>query len=145
METMEKTLIIFKPDCLRKRLMGTVLGRFERAGFTIAGCKMVKLEPELLKEHYAHLADEPFFPGISAFMESGPVVVMVLEGDNVIRRVRELVGPTDSVQAPAGTIRGDYGDNAMRNVVHASDSLESAQAEIRRFFDEGDFQTTDEG
>ena len=140
METMEKTLIIFKPDCLRKRLMGTVLGRFERAGFTIAGCKMAKLEPDLLKEHYAHLADEPFFPGISAFMESGPVVVMILEGENVIRKVRELVGPTDSVLAPTGTIRGDYGDNAMRNVVHASDSLESAQAEIRRFFNQDDFQ-----
>ena len=102
--------------------MGTVLGRFERAGFTIAGCKMAKLEPDLLKEHYAHLADEPFFPGISAFMESGPVVVMILEGDDVIRKVRELVGPTDSVQA------------------HASDSMESARAEIRRFFNEGDFQ-----
>ena len=145
METMEKTLIIFKPDCLRKRLMGTVLGRFERAGFTIAGCKMAKLEPQLLKEHYAHLADEPFFPGISAFMESGPVVVMILEGDDVIRKVRELVGPTDSVQAPTGTIRGDYGDNAMRNILHASDSPESAQAEIRRFFKEGDFQIKDEG
>ena len=125
--------------------MGTVLGRFERAGFTIAGCKMAKLEPQLLKEHYAHLADEPFFPGISAFMESGPVVVMILEGENVIRKVRELVGPTDSVQAPTGTIRGDYGDNAMRNILHASDSLESAQAEIRRFFDDHDFQIKDEG
>ena len=125
--------------------MGTVLGRFERAGFTIAGCKMAQLEPDLLRQHYAHLADEPFFPGISAFMESGPVVVMILEGENVIRKVRELVGPTDSVLAPAGTIRGDYGDNAMRNVVHASDSLESAQAEIRRFFNEDDFQITEEG
>lgn len=124
--------------------MGTVLGRFERAGFTIAGCKMAKLEPDLLRQHYAHLADEPFFPGISAFMESGPVVVMILEGENVIRKVRELVGPTDSVLAPAGTIRGDYGDNAMRNVVHASDSLESAQAEIKRFFNEDDFQKTEE-
>ncbi len=123
--------------------MGTVLGRFERAGFTIAGCKMAKLGPNLLKEHYAHLADEPFFPGISAFMESGPVVVMILEGDNVIRKVRELAGPTDSVQAPAGTIRGDYGDNSMRNILHASDSPESAKAEIRRFFNDHDFQITD--
>ncbi len=137
---MEKTLIIFKPDCLKKRLMGMVLGRFERAGFTIAGCKMAKLGPNLLKEHYAHLADEPFFPGISAFMESGPVVVMILEGDNVIKKVRELVGPTDSEKAPAGTIRGDYGYNAMRNVVHASDCPESARAEIKRFFNEDDFQ-----
>lgn len=137
---MEKTLIIFKPDCLKKRIMGTVLDRFERAGFEIAGCKMAKLEPDLLKEHYAHLADKPIFPGISAFMESGPVVVMILQGDNVIKRVREMVGPTDSVHAPTGTIRGDYGYNAMKNVVHASDSLESAQAEIGRFFNDGDFQ-----
>lgn len=120
--------------------MGTVLGRFEREGFTIAGCKMAQLGPDLLKQHYAHLADEPFFPGISAFMESGPVVVMILEGDNVIKKIRKLVGPTDSEKAPAGTIRGDYGDNAMRNVVHASDSPESARAEIRRFFNEDDFQ-----
>ena len=120
--------------------MGTVLGRFEREGFTIAGCKMAQLGPDLLKQHYAHLADEPFFPGISSFMESGPVVVMILEGDNVIKKIRKLVGPTDSEKAAAGTIRGDYGDNAMRNVVHASDSPESARAEIRRFFNEDDFQ-----
>ena len=82
----------------------------------------------------------PSFRGSSAFMESGPVVVMILEGDNVIKKIRKLVGPTDSEKAPAGTIRGDYGDNAMRNVVHASDSPESARAEIRRFFNEDDFQ-----
>ena len=100
---------------------------------------MARLDTDVLKAHYAHLANEPFFPGISAFMASGPVVVMILKGKNVIKRVREMVGPTDSVQAPAGTIRGDYGDNAMRNVVHASDSPESAETEIRLFFKNKDY------
>ncbi len=136
---MEKTLIIFKPDCMRKRLLGTVLSRFENVGFSVAGCKMIQLEPEMLKEHYAHIAALPFFPEMVGFMASEPVLVMILEGDNVIEKVRELLGPTDSAQAPPGTIRGDYGESAMSNVAHASDGPESAEAEIKRFFDDGDF------
>lgn len=136
---MDKTLIIFKPDCIKKQLLGTVLSRFEAAGFSVAGCKMMQLESELLRKHYSHIADQPFFPQIESFMASEPVVVMILEGKGVIEKVRLLLGPTDSTKAPAGTIRGDYGETVMINVVHASDSLESAEAEIKRFFCESDF------
>lgn len=136
---MDKTLIIFKPDCMKKKRMGTILSRFEAEGFSVAGCKMMQLDSELLRIHYAHIADLPFFPEIEEFMSSEPVVVMILEGDGVIGKVRELLGPTDSTKAPAGTIRGDYGETVMINVVHASDSPESAEAEIKRFFNESDF------
>jgi nucleoside-diphosphate kinase len=131
---MEKTLIIFKPDCMEKREVGNVLDRFERAGFSIIGCKMTKLSPEILKEHYAHVAKLPFYPEIEAFMSSRPVIVMALEGASVVAKVRDLLGPTDSRKAPKGTIRGDFGTEMMKNVVHASDSVENAKAEIARFF-----------
>ena len=136
---MDKTLIIFKPDCMKKKLMGTVLSRFEAEGFSVAGCKMMQLDSDLLRIHYAHIADLPFFPEIEDFMSSEPVVVMILEGEGVIGKVRELLGPTDSTKAPEGTIRGDYGETVMINVVHASDSPEAAEAEIQRFFSESDF------
>ena len=131
---MQRTLIIFKPDCMEKRLVGTVLSRFENAGFSIRGCKLMQLTHDLLVEHYAHVADKPFFPEIEKFMSSRPVMVMILEGDQVIDRVRELLGPTDSTKAEKGTIRGDLGTDMMVNVLHASDGPESAEAEIKRFF-----------
>jgi nucleoside-diphosphate kinase len=131
---MEKTLIIFKPDCMEKREVGNVLDRFERAGFSIIGCKMTKLSPTILKEHYAHVAKLPFYPEIETFMSSRPVIVMALEGASVVAKVRDLLGPTDSRKAPKGTIRGDFGTEMMKNVVHASDSVENAKAEIARFF-----------
>ncbi len=131
---MDKTFIIFKPDCMAKGLVGKVLSRFEEAGFSVAAAKMMQLSSEKLREHYAHVADKPFFPEIEAFMGSRPVIVAVLKGDNVVAKVRELLGPTDSTKAPAGTIRGDFGENMMINVVHASDSDENAQIEVDRFF-----------
>ena len=132
---MDKTFIIFKPDCMAKNLVGKVLSRFEEAGFTLAAAKMIQLTPEKLKEHYAHVADKPFFPEIEKFMGSRPVVVAVLKGEGIVAKVRDLLGPTDSTKAPAGTIRGDFGEDMMVNVVHASDSDESAQIEVDRFFD----------
>lgn len=132
---MDKTFIIFKPDCMAKNLVGKVLSRFEEAGFTLAAAKMIQLTPEKLKEHYAHVADKPFFPEIEAFMGSRPVIVAVLKGEGIVAKVRDLLGPTDSTKAPAGTIRGDFGENMMVNVVHASDSDENAQIEVDRFFD----------
>jgi len=131
---MEKTLIILKPDCMERRLCGTVLARFEAAGFEILASKMTRLTTAQLCEHYAHVADKPFYPEIEAFMSSRPVIVAVLVGDNVISRVRELLGPTNSKVAPKGTIRGDFGTEMMRNVCHASDSPAAAEAEVRRFF-----------
>ncbi len=135
---MERTLIIFKPDCMEKRHVGNVLDRFERAGFCIAGCKMVQLTAKVLREHYAHVAGLPFYPEIEKFMSSRPVIVMALEGHSVVRKVRDLLGPTDSRKAPKGTIRGDFGTEMMRNVVHASDTIENAKIELARFFEPRD-------
>jgi nucleoside-diphosphate kinase len=131
---MERSLIIFKPDCMEKRLAGEVLGRFERAGFSVVGSKMMRLTPDLLRAHYAHVADRPFYPEIETFMKSRPVMVMALQGDGVVQRVRDLLGPTDSRKAAKGTIRGDFGTDMMVNVVHASDSVENGQKEVARFF-----------
>ena len=131
---MEKTLIIFKPDCMEQRHVGNVLDRFEKSGFSIVACKMTRLTPKVLREHYAHVADKPFYPEIEKFMSSRPVIVMALEGQSVVSRVRDLLGPTDSRKAPKGTIRGDFGTEMMRNVVHASDSVENAKVELARFF-----------
>jgi nucleoside-diphosphate kinase len=131
---MQKTLIIFKPDCMQQQHVGNVLDRFEKAGFAIVGCKMMRLTPAILREHYAHVADKPFYPEIEAFMSSRSVIVIALQGDQVVQKVRDLLGPTDSRKAPKGTIRGDFGTEMMKNVVHASDSVENAKAEIARFF-----------
>jgi nucleoside-diphosphate kinase len=131
---MQKTFIIFKPDCMEKHLVGTVLQRFEQAGFEVIGCKMMRLSPALLREHYAHVADKPFYPEIEKFMSSRPVIAMALKGDHIVQKVRDLLGPTDSRKAPKGTIRGDFGTEMMKNVVHASDSVENGKIEIARFF-----------
>ncbi len=131
---MEKSLIILKPDCMESRQAGTVIRRFEEAGFDIIACKMISLVPAILREHYAHVADKPFYPEIESFMSSRPVIVMILKGDKVIDRVREILGPTDSQEAAPGTIRGDLGTDKMKNIAHASDGPETASAEIRRFF-----------
>jgi nucleoside-diphosphate kinase len=131
---MQKTFVIYKPDAMEKRIVGTVLSRFEAAGFDVIGCKMARLTPALLREHYAHVASKPFYPEIEAFMSSRPVIMMALRGDNVVQQVRDLLGPTDSRKAPKGTIRGDFGTEMMKNVVHASDSVENGEAELKRFF-----------
>lgn len=131
---MEKTFIILKPDCMEQGLAGKVLQRFESEGFSIVATKMTRLESPILREHYAHVANLPFFPDIEAFMSSRSVIMVALQGDNVIQRVRDLLGPTDSTKAPAGTIRGDFGTDMMRNVVHASDGPETSDAELKRFF-----------
>jgi nucleoside-diphosphate kinase len=123
---------------MEKHHVGNVLDRFEKAGFTIIGCKMTQLTPEILREHYAHVAGMPFYPEIEKFMSSRPVVVMALEGQSAVSRVRDLLGPTDSRKAAKGTIRGDFGTEMMRNVVHASDSVANAKIELARFFQPGE-------
>ena len=133
---MEETLIILKPDCMEKRVAGQVITRFEQAGFEIVAVKIMQLDGPILREHYAHVADKPFFPEIEAFMSSRPVMPMILRGEGVIAKVRDLLGPTNSLEAPKGTIRGDLGTDMMRNVVHASDGPETAAAEKKRFFPE---------
>jgi nucleoside-diphosphate kinase len=133
---MEETLIILKPDCLKKRMAGEVISRFEKAGFDIVAAKMMQLDSAILSKHYAHIADLPFFPELKDFMSERPVIVMVLSGENVIAKVRELLGPTDSEKAAKGTIRGDMGKDKMHNIAHASDSPEAAKEEKARFFPE---------
>jgi len=131
---METTLILFKPDAIQKAIVGQVLARFESAGLKIRGIKMFKAGDALLNEHYAHIASKPFFPEVQRFMQQTPVIALALAGDNVISRVRDLLGPTDSKKAAKGTIRGDFGVDVMVNVCHASDSAETAAAELKRFF-----------
>jgi len=134
----ETTLVLFKPDAISKNIAGQVLARFQAEGFVIRGIKMMHLSDEILAEHYSHIADKPFFPSVRNFMQETPVIALALEGDDIITRVRDLLGPTDSTLAAPGTIRGDFGfkdgDAKMRNVCHASDSPEAAAAELKRFF-----------
>lgn len=130
----ETTLILLKPDCVSKKLAGEVIKRLEAAGYSIRGAKVLSLDTALLREHYSHIADKPFFPEVENFMSSGPVIALAIAGDNVIEGVRELLGPTDSKKAAPGTIRGDFGVDVMVNVVHASDSKENAEIELKRFF-----------
>lgn len=119
---------------MEKNLAGEVLARFERSGLELVAAKTMRLTPALLAEHYSHLKDRPFFPDIVAFMSSRPVLALILKGENAVSRVRELLGPTDSKKAPQGSIRGDLGTDNMRNIAHASDSVENAEIEVRRFF-----------
>jgi nucleoside-diphosphate kinase len=130
----ERSLILLKPDCVTKSHCGEVIDRFEKAGFRIRGTKMIRLSDELLAEHYSHVASKPFFPSIVAFMQSAPVIALVLEGDDVIAKVRAMLGPTNSKEAGPGTIRGDFGEDMMINICHASDSPENGEIEVKRFF-----------
>lgn len=135
---MQTSLLLLKPDCVAGRKVGEVIKRFEEAGFQIRGCKMFKATPEVLREHYSHIADKPFFPEVEAFMSSTPVVALALAGENAVEKIRAIIGPTDSKKAEKGTIRGDFGVDVMVNIVHASDSLENAQIELKRFFQPGE-------
>ena len=133
MET-ERTYIMLKPDAVRRGLMGEIINKIERKGYKIVEMKMFMMTKELLDEHYAHIVDRPFYPDVVEYMMSGPVVGMVVEGENVIRGMRNFMGPTKYLDAPAGTIRGDYSCNDRENLIHGSDAPETAEAEIKRFF-----------
>ena len=130
----ERTFVIFKPDCMEKRLLPDVLARLTKPGFKIAALKMARLGDEILAEHYAHIVGKPYYPPLVDFMKRAPVVMAVLEGSGAVGKVRSLLGPTNSQEAPAGTIRGDFGENTRENICHASDSPENAEIEIARFF-----------
>ncbi|MBG91059.1 MAG: nucleoside-diphosphate kinase [Actinobacteria bacterium] len=131
---MEKTLVLIKPDGVSRGLVGEVLGRFEQKGLKISELKMMQMTDELSDRHYAEHVDKPFYPRLKAFILSGPIVAMVLEGDRAIEVVRRLVGDTDSAEAAPGTIRGDLSLSKGENIIHASDSSESAQRELALFF-----------
>ena len=130
----EKTLVLVKPDALQRGLTGEIVSRFEKKGLKLVGCKMMAMDEAILREHYAHLADKPFFPGLAKFMQSTPIVVMCWEGLEVVEAVRKITGITKARQAEAGSIRGDLAMSVSCNVVHASDSVENAKKEVKRFF-----------
>lgn len=132
----EKTLVIIKPDAIQRNLLGDILVRFEKKGLKIIGMKMIQISDVLVEDHYAHHKDKPFFASLKEFMQSSPVVVMVLAGPYAISATRLILGPTASFEADAGSIRGDLSLSKQSNLVHASDSPESAEAEIKRFFKE---------
>lgn len=131
---METTLVIFKPSAMARGLVGTVLSRFEQKGLTIVGMKMMQLDEKILREHYAHLVDKPFFPSILRSMTATPVIVLALAGKGAIRVVRLLTGATNGRDAQPGTIRGDFSMSNQENIIHASSSAEDAAAELKRFF-----------
>ena len=133
---MERTLIIIKPDALQRGLVGKVMTYFENKGLTLVGSKMMQLDDDLLNEHYAHLIDKPFFKGIADFMKSAPVVVQCWEGRDIVEVVRKLCGVTNAREAEPGTIRGDLSMSVQSNMIHASDSIETAEKEVPRFFKE---------
>ena len=131
---METTLVLLKPGCVQRQLIGEVINRFERRGLRIAGMKMMQLSDEILREHYAHLVDKPFFPSLAASMQASPVVAMAISGVEAVQVVRTMTGATNGRAAAPGTIRGDYSMSNQQNIVHASDSAENAAIELKRFF-----------
>lgn len=131
---MEQSLILLKPDAVQRKLVGELISRFERKGLTIVAMKMLQMTSEMVKQHYRELVDKTFFPQIEKYITSEPLIAMILEGPQAINIIRQMVGPTDGAQAPAGTIRGDYAMSYRQNLIHASDSSESAQREMNLFF-----------
>ncbi len=134
----EQTYIMLKPDCLRRGLVGEVISRIERKGYAIADVKMMWLDETTLREHYAHIAHIPEFPALLDYMMSGPVLGMIVEGENAVKGVRILMGATKFEEGAAGTIRGDFAHSTSENLIHGSDSVENARTEIARFFGSGE-------
>lgn len=135
---MEQTLVILKPSAIQRNFVGPVIERFQRKGLVITGLKMMQLDEAILREHYAHLVDRPFFPLILASMMATPVIVMSLKGKDAVKIVRLMTGVTNGREALPGTIRGDFSVSGQENIVHASDSVENAEIELNRFFRPGE-------
>ncbi|MEO1529219.1 MAG: nucleoside-diphosphate kinase [Planctomycetota bacterium] len=131
---MQRTLVLLKPDAVQRRLMGQLISRFESKGMNIVAMKMLQVTPELAKQHYAEHAEKPFYPGLESFITSAPIVAMAIEGLDVIEVVRAMLGATNGLKAAAGTIRGDFSSSRQMNLVHASDSPESAARELDLYF-----------
>ncbi|WP_254513313.1 nucleoside-diphosphate kinase [Anatilimnocola floriformis] len=130
----EKTLILLKPDCVQRRLMGEVISRFEQKGLNLIALKMLKVTPALAKEHYAEHVQKPFYPALEKFITASPIVAIVVEGLEAIRVIREMLGATSGLKAAPGTIRGDYSSSRQMNLVHASDGPEAAAREVALYF-----------
>lgn len=133
-ETVERTLVLVKPDGVQRGLVGQVVARLEAKGLRLAGLKLVQADRALAERHYEPLRDRPFYPSLVAFITAGPVVAMAWEGPRAVRAVRQAIGATDPLNAEAGTIRGDFALDIQQNLVHGSDSPESAEREIALWF-----------
>lgn len=140
---MERTYLMVKPDGVQRSLAGEIISRFEKKGFKIIGLKMLQISRETAEKHYGEHVGKPFFAGLVDFITSGPVVAMVLEGSGVISAAREMMGATNPLKAAPGTIRGSYGIDTGRNIIHGSDSPESAAREISLFFKEDELFSYD--
>lgn len=132
--TVQQTYIMLKPDAVERRLVGEIISRIEDKGYSIIQAKLMTLTKDVIADHYAHLTDQPFYPKLEKYMLSGPVFGLVVEGEEAVHGMRSMMGPTNVFDAAPGTIRGDFATDLTYNVIHGSDSLESADIEIRRFF-----------
>ena len=142
----QKSFVMMKPDAVQRRLMGKILSRFEDKGLQIVAVKLIQIDEDLAKTHYGEHAEKPFFPSLVEYITSSPALAMVIEGEEAITTIRKLVGATNPLEADLGTIRGDYGMDTGRNIIHASDSPASAEREIGLFFSEDeicDYQIID--
>jgi nucleoside-diphosphate kinase len=140
---MERTFVMFKPDCMERGLLGSILSRFERKGLRLIAMKMLRITPDRAKQHYAEHVEKPFYPGLEEFITASPVVATVLAGPEVVRVVRDMLGATSGLKAAPGTIRGDHSASRQMNLVHASDSPESAAREIDLYFTGDEIQQWD--
>ncbi|MDE0736777.1 MAG: nucleoside-diphosphate kinase, partial [Pirellulaceae bacterium] len=133
---MERTLVLLKPDCVQRRLMGQIISRFENKGLNIIAMKLLQVTPDLAKQHYAEHVEKHFYPGLEAFITGAPVLAMIIQGLDVIQVIRDMLGPTSGLQAPGGTIRGDFSSSRQMNLVHASDGPEASAREIDLYFNQ---------
>lgn len=132
--SIERTLVLLKPDAIQRRLIGTLIGRLERKGLKLVGMKLIRVTEDMAAEHYAEHVDKPFYPELRDFVTSSPTLAMAWEGDQAVSVIRALMGATNPFKAGPGTIRGDFGLNFTKNLVHGSDSPESAERELNLFF-----------
>ena len=130
----QQTYIMLKPDALKRQLLGEIITRIEKKGYQIVQAKLMQLDAPLIAEHYVHLLDQPFYPKLETYLLSGPVFAMIVEGPDAIQGMRNMMGPTNVFEAAPGTIRGDYATDVTYNLIHGSDTPETAEAEIKRFF-----------
>jgi nucleoside-diphosphate kinase len=135
---MEQTLVLLKPDCVQRRLVGRVLARLEDKGLNIVAMKLTRVTPELAKKLYAQHVEQSWYPNFEVFITAGPLVAAIVEGPVAIRVVRDMAGPTNGLEAPPGTIRGDFSTSQQKNVIHASDGPDAAEREIEIFFSAGE-------
>lgn len=135
---MEQSLILLKPDCVERRLIGRIISRFEDKALNIVAMKLIQVTPDLAKQHYAEHVEKPFYPALESFITGAPVVAIVLEGLNAIGVVREMLGKTNGLEAAPGTIRGDFSSSRQMNLVHASDGPDAAKREIELYFQPGE-------